>query len=122
MDRQRLGVARCGTCSTKSFALAQPETPGEFYGGLRLMELDGTIFDVLDSEANAAVFARPSAGPRGEALSLRSASSAWWSWGHMSETPRRGGPPPMPSKRWSPVSFRHLTSEMLLLWDRGFFS
>ena len=46
--------------------MARPETPGAFYRGLRLMGIDGTVYDVPDSAANAAAFARPSAGPRGD--------------------------------------------------------
>ena len=58
---------RCATCSSRSFIrLARPETPGAFYRGFRLMGIDGTVFDVPDSEANAAAFGRPSAGPRGD--------------------------------------------------------
>ena len=30
------------------------------------MGIDGTVLDVPDSEANAAAFGRPSAGPRGD--------------------------------------------------------
>ena len=30
------------------------------------MGIDGTVFDVPDSAANAAAFGRPSAGPRGD--------------------------------------------------------
>jgi hypothetical protein len=121
--RQRLGVAPVRHLFNQVVRpLARPETPGAFYRGLRLMAVDGTIFDVPDSEANAAVFARPSAGPRGEgafpqvrklslvelgthgevALVLRSSAHG--------EQSMIGG------------LFRHLTSEMLLLWDRGFFS
>src|SRR3954468_24202266 len=121
--RQRLGVAPVRRLFHQvTRPLARPETPGAFYRDLRLMGLDGTIFDVPDSEANAAVFARPSAGPRGEgafpqvrklslvelgthgevALVLRSSAHG--------EQSMIGG------------LFRHLTSEMLLLWDRGFFS
>ena len=102
--RQRLGVAPARHLFLQVVRpLAQPETPGAFYGGLRLMGLDGTIFDVPDSEANAAAFARPSAGPRGEAPSLRSASSAWSSWGPMSKSRWWCGPPPMASNRCSPA-------------------
>lgn len=39
--------------------LATPQTPGAFLGGLRLMSLDGTLFDVPDTEANARVFGYP---------------------------------------------------------------
>ena len=65
--RQRLGVAPVRHLFLQVVRpLAQPETPGAFYRGLRLMGIDGTIFDVPDSDANAAAFARPSAGPRGD--------------------------------------------------------
>jgi hypothetical protein len=121
--RQRLGVAPVRHLFTQVVRpVARPETPGAFYRGLRLMGIDGTVFDVPDSEANAAAFARPSAGPRGDgawpqvrklslvelgthvevALVVRSSSH---------------GEPAMIAGL-----FRHLTSEMLLLWDRGFFS
>ncbi|HWT79467.1 MAG TPA: IS4 family transposase, partial [Candidatus Methylomirabilis sp.] len=88
----------------------------------RLVGLDGTIYDVPDSEANAAAFSRSSAGPRGDgafpqvrklslvelgthvelAFVVRSCSHG--------EQSMVGG------------LLRHLTAEMLLLWDRGFFS
>ena len=65
--RQRLGVAPVRHLFTQVVRpLARPETPGAFYRGLRLMGIDGTVFDVPDSAANAAAFARPSAGPRGD--------------------------------------------------------
>ena len=102
--RQRLGVAPVRHLFLQVVRpLAHPETPGAFDRGLRLMGLDGTIFDVPDSEANAAVFARPSAGPRGAGTSLRSASSAWSSWEPMSRSLWWCDPPPMASKRWSPA-------------------
>src|SRR5512144_1073793 len=121
--RQRLGLAPVRHLFLRvARPLARPETPGAFYRGLRLMGIDGTTSDVPDSEANAAVFARPSAGPRGAgafpqarklslvelgthavvALVVRSSAHG--------EQSMVGG------------VFRHLTSEMLLLWDRGFFS
>ena len=121
--RQRLGVAPVRHLFLKVVRpLARPETPGAFSGGfLRLMGLDGTIFDVPDSEANAAVFARPSAGPR-SALPSGPQAQLGRSWGPMSKSPWWCGPPPMASRAMVAGLFRHLTSEMLLLWDRGFFS
>jgi hypothetical protein len=49
---------------TRLFALiARPlatfQTKGAFLGGLRLMGIDGTVFDVPDTEANARVFGYP---------------------------------------------------------------
>ena len=65
--RQRLGIAPVRHLFQEIVhPLARPETPGAFYRGLRLMGLDGTVLDVPDSDANAAAFGRPSAGPRGE--------------------------------------------------------
>jgi hypothetical protein len=121
--RQRLGIAPVRHLFNQVVRpLAQPETPGAFYRGLRLMAIDGTILEVPDSSANAAAFARPLAGSRGAGafpqvrklslvelgthvevgLVVRSSSHG--------ETSMVAG------------LFRHLTSEMLLLWDRGFFS
>ena len=39
--------------------LATAITPGAFLGGLRVMAVDGTVFDVPDTEANARVFGYP---------------------------------------------------------------
>ena len=38
--------------------LCTPETPGAWYQGYRLMALDGSLFNVPDTEANAAAFGR----------------------------------------------------------------
>ncbi len=40
--------------------LCQPETPGAYRFGRRLVAIDGTCQDVADTEANAAAFQRPS--------------------------------------------------------------
>jgi len=121
--RQRLGIAPVRHLFEQIVhPLARPETPGAFYRGLRLVGLDGTVYDVPDSDANASAFSRSSAGPRGDgafpqvrklslvelgthaelAFVVRSCSHA--------EQSMVGG------------LLRHLTPEMLLLWDRGFFS
>src|SRR4029079_13815220 len=64
--RRRLGIAPIRRLfELRVRPLARPETPGAFYRGLRLMAIDGTVLDVPDSDANAAAFARPSAGQRG---------------------------------------------------------
>ena len=42
--------------------LAQPETPGAFAFGLRLMVMDGTLEDVNETAENAAYFGRLSQG------------------------------------------------------------
>jgi len=62
--RQRVGPA----VMTKLFELvarplATQKTQGAFLGGLRLMAVDGTVFDVPDTEANAKVFGYPGTRP-----------------------------------------------------------
>ena len=65
--RQRLGVAPVRQLFAQIVRpLAKPDTPGAFYHGLRLMGIDGVVFDVPDSPVNAAAFGRPTAGERGD--------------------------------------------------------
>jgi len=60
--RQRLGLEPLQELHARiARPLATPETPGAFYRGYRLMGIDGSVFDVPDSEANA-VFGRSSGG------------------------------------------------------------
>jgi hypothetical protein len=62
--RQRLGVR---VMSQLFHQLARPmatgETLGAFLNGLRIVVIDGTCFDVPDSDKNARVFGRPSSRP-----------------------------------------------------------
>ena len=43
--------------------LATSQSPGAFLGGLRIMAVDGTVFDVPDTQANAKVFGYPASRP-----------------------------------------------------------
>ncbi len=43
--------------------MATSETIGAFLKGLRIVVIDGTTFDVPDSDMNARVFGRPSTRP-----------------------------------------------------------
>ena len=43
--------------------MATTETIGAFLKGLRIVVIDGTRFDVPDSEVNARVFGRPGTRP-----------------------------------------------------------
>jgi hypothetical protein len=62
--RQRLGAE---VMSRLFYELVQPmatdETLGAFLNGLRIVVIDGTCFDVPDSDDNARVFGRPSSRP-----------------------------------------------------------
>jgi len=62
--RQRVG---CQVMSQLFHQVVRPlatrQTPGAFLGGLRLMAVDGTVFDVPDSKENARVFGYPGSRP-----------------------------------------------------------
>jgi hypothetical protein len=121
--RRRLGIAPVRRLFEQVVhPLARPETPGAFYRGSRLVGLDATIYDVPDSEANAAAFARPSAGRRGEGAfpQIRKLSlvelGTHVEFGFVVRSIAHG------EQSMVGGLLRHLTDEMLLLWDRGFFS
>jgi hypothetical protein len=121
--RRRLGVAPVRHLFGQVVhPLARPETPGAFYRGFRLMGLDGTVYDVPDSAANAAAFRRPSAGPRGDGAFPQIRKLSLVELGTHVELAfvvrsSAHGEPSMVGGL-----LRHLTPEMLVLWDRGFFS
>ena len=123
MARQRLGVAPVRQLFTQVVrTLARPDTPGAFYGGFRLMGFDGTVFDVPDSPANAAAFGRPTAGPRGVGAFPQVKKLSLVELGTHVEVAfavkHCGGN----ERAMVAGLLRHLTPEMLLLLDRGFFS
>ncbi len=61
--RQRLGVAPVRHLFQNTVRpLAQKDTPGSFYRGLRLVAVDGVVFNTPDTEANDKAFGRPSGG------------------------------------------------------------
>jgi len=121
--RQRLGVAPVRHLFLQVVRLlARPETPGAFYRDWRLMGLDGTLFDVPDSETNAAVFARPSAGPRGDGAFPQARKLTLVELGTHVEVAMVVRSSAHGEQSMVAGLFRHLTPEMLLLWDRGFFS
>lgn len=99
--------------------IATPQTHGAFLFGLRLMAIDGTVEDVPDTPANAAVFGRhtshrgASAFPQVQAVYLAECGThvivdaGFWPC-HTSE--RVGGFRVL----------RKLGRGMLVMWDRGF--
>jgi Insertion element 4 transposase N-terminal/Transposase DDE domain len=121
--RRRLGIAPVRYLFEQIVhPLAGPETPGAFYLGFRLVGLDSTVYDVPDSGANAAAFARPSAGPRGEGAfpQIRKLSlvelGTHVEFAFVVRSIAHGEPSMVEGL------LRHLTAEMLLIWDRNFFS
>jgi hypothetical protein len=121
--RQRLGIAPMRCLFEQSVRpLARPETPGAFYRGFRLMGIDGVVFDVPDSEVNAAAFGRPSAGPRGDGAFPQVRKLSLVELGTHAEVAFVVRSITHGEQGMVGALLRHLEPEMLLLWDRGFFS
>src|SRR3954451_17396377 len=120
--RQRLGVAPVRHLFNRvTRPLARPETPGASYRGWRLMGVDGTVYDVPDSEANAAAFARPSAGPRGDGAFPQIRKLSLVELGTHVETAFVVRSVAHGEESMVGALLRHLDPTMLLLWDRGLF-
>ena len=65
--RSRLGVEPVKELfATVCRPVATSDTTGAFYGGWRLVAVDGTTFDLPDTKANVDVFGRPPRSGRGE--------------------------------------------------------
>ncbi len=123
LARQRLGIAPVRHLFKQiAHPLARPETPGAFYRGLRLVGLDGTIYDVPDSDANAAAFSRSSAGPRGEGAFPQVRKLSLVELGTHAELAFVVRSCSHGEQSMVGGLLGQLTAEMLLLWDRGFFS
>jgi hypothetical protein len=123
VGRRRLGIAPVRRLFEQVVhPLARPETPGAFYRGLRLVGLDGTVYDVPDSEANAAAFARPSAGPRGDGAFPQIRKLSLVELGTHVEFAFVVRSIAHGEQAMVEGLLRHLIAEMLLIWDRNFFS
>ena len=121
--RQRLGIAPVRRLFAQTVRpLARPETPGAFYRGFRLMGIDGVVFDVPDSDVNAAAFGRPSAGPRGDGAFPQVRKLSLVELGTHAELAFVVRSITHGEQGMVGALLRHLDREMLLLWDRGFFS
>jgi len=102
--------------------LATEDTPGAFLGGLRIMAVDGTVFDIPETKANAKVFGYPAsrsgttaAFPKVRLVLLIEAGT------HLIVDalicPYRIGERVRAKKL-----LRSVTQGMLLMWDRGLHS
>jgi hypothetical protein len=123
--RQRLGPAPVRLLFQRlARPLAKPHTPGAFYKGWRLVCLDGAVYNVPDSQANAAAFGYPKNGrgtgafPQIRKLSLVEAGThAELAFAVKGLKEKQSAEQAM-----APGLLRHLRRDMLLVWDRGFFS
>jgi hypothetical protein len=102
--------------------LAEPDTPGGFYRGMRLMGIDGTVLNVPDSPANAKTFGRPSGGDRGDGAFPQVLKLSLVELGTHAEVALQIKPCTSSEQAALPSPLRHLTPEMLLIYDRNFFS
>jgi len=120
--RQRLGVAPLRQLFLETArAMATHQTVGAFYRGWRLMGIDGTVLDLLDTPANAHTFGRPTTG-RAEGAFPQVRLLALCELGThavcgLAIKPICHGEPSMVS-----ALLDQLGPGMLLIWDRGFFS
>ncbi len=101
--------------------LATPQTPGAFYRGWRRMAIDGTILDVPDSAANAAAFGRTTGG-RGDSAFPQIRKLSLVEVGTHVEVAFVVKPCRRGESSLVAGLLRHLRPDMLLLWDRNFFS
>jgi hypothetical protein len=120
--RKRLGIAPLRFLYAQLVRpLAGPDTPGCFYKGWHLMAIDGTVEDVPDSEANAAAFGRPSGG-RGVGAFPQIRKLSLVEVGTHVEVAFVVKPCWRGENSMVAGLLRHLKPNMLLLWDRNFFS
>lgn len=119
--RRRLGVAPVRELFREvARPLATPDTPGAFYRSWRLMGIDGTTFDLPDTEGNERVFGRggnqrsPNAFPQVRVLALCELGTH--AVCDFALRPIRGS-----EQEMVPHLVKSLPPDTLLLWDRGFF-
>jgi Insertion element 4 transposase N-terminal/Transposase DDE domain len=101
--------------------LATPATPGAFYRGFRLVGCDGTVFDVPDSDANAAAFHRAT-GSRGDGAFPQVRKVSLVELGTHVEFAFAAGGWQESEQTLAELLFDQVPTDALLLEDRGFFS
>ncbi len=123
VGRQRLGALPvCRLFEQTVRPLAKPDTPGAFYHGWHLMGIDGTVLNLPDSEANDRVFGRPSGGDRGEGAFPQVRKLSLIELGTHVEIAFQAKPYRISEQAMVPRLLKHLRPNMLLIWDRNFFS
>ncbi len=100
--------------------LATQNTPGAFYRGLRLVSIDGSVFDVPDSPANDS-FGR-STGSRGESAFPQVRKVSLVESGTHVEIAMAVGGWADSERSLVPQLWKKIPEDALLIEDRGFFS
>ena len=102
--------------------LATENTPGAFLNGLRLMALDGSVFDVPDTEANARVLGYPGSRPRTRAAFPKARLVLLVEAGTHLLSDALICPYRMGERVRALKLLRSVSDGMLLMWDRGLHS
>jgi Insertion element 4 transposase N-terminal/Transposase DDE domain len=102
--------------------LATEQTPGAFLKGLRLMAVDGTAFDLPDTDANARVFGYPGTRAGTEASFPKARLVLLVEAGTHLITDALLSPYRMGERRKALKLLRSVEPGMLLMWDRGLHS
>jgi hypothetical protein len=121
--RQRIGSQ---VMSHLFHSVARPlgteQTPGAFLNGLRLMALDGTVFDLPDTDANARVFGYPGTRAGTEASFPKARLVLLVEAGTHLITDAFLSPYRIGERRKALSLLRSVEPGMLLMWDRGLHS
>ena len=102
--------------------LATDKTIGAFLGGLRIMAVDGTVFDVPDTEANARVFGYPASRPGTQAAFPKVRLVLLIEAGTHLIVDALICPYRIGERVRVKKLLRSVTQGMLLMWDRGLHS
>ena len=102
--------------------LATRNTPGAFLNGLRLMAIDGTVFDVPDTAANARVWGYPGSRPGTQAAFPKVRLVMLVEVGTHVVTDALLCPYRMGERVRALRLLRSVTAGMLLMWARGLHS
>ena len=120
--RQRLGVEPVRRVFELVVTpLGTPEMPGAFWKDLRPMGIDGTVFDVPDTPANAAHFGR-SRGGRGDSAFPQVRKVSLVELGTHVEVGLTIGGWHDSEQKLVPQLWPRIPADALLIEDRGFFS
>lgn len=121
--RQRIGPQ---VMSHLFYSVARPlgteQTPGAFLNGLRLMAVDGTAFDLPDTDANARVFGYPGTRAGTKASFPKARLVLLVEAGTHLITDALLSPYRMGERRKALSLLRSVEPGMLLMWDRGLHS
>lgn len=109
-------------CHLVARPLATEQTPGAFLNGLRLMALDGTAFDLPDTDANARVFGYPGTRSGTKASFPKARLVLLVEAGTHLITDALLSPYRMGERRKALKLLRSVEPGMLLMWDRGLHS